>query len=281
MMGRVAERRQDNEQDGGANLPAPREESAPAARPAEPVDEEELRQFREFQEFQRFLEHKRDHGEELVPAESKENGQRRRPPAWLTAFGGKLLTAALVLIAVAAGAAWAINHYLGGSSEPSTEELAEQGGKKATATKLYASDPYEAVRDIYNRIAQVVPETGRPQVSKVCLRFSQEGRNQFAADMGAPTCAAAVIALNKQVTNVTDYVESLPTSIPYNLYYKVARTKEGESHAIDSCAAARSWSGTITGGPALGTFIATKIPNAEGQQWLITGHKPGPRHCPK
>lgn len=270
MMGRVAERRQDNEQDGGANLPAPREESAPAARPPEPVDEEELRQFREFQEFQRFLEHKREHGDELVPAESKENGQRRRPPAWLTAFGGKLLTAALVLIAVAAGAAWAINHYLGGSSEPSTEELAEQGGKKATATKLYASDPYEAVRDVYDAIAQTNPDTGKPEVGMVCLRFDVTTRARFASDLGYGSCRQAAIALNEQVTHVTNYAESMPSWS--------AKPPRAETVRIDSCT--DSVDGTITGGPALGTFIVTKIPDAMGEQWLITGHEPGPRHCP-
>lgn len=304
MMGPVAERRQDNTQDdgseqGGANLPAPRPDSSPAeihqepqqepdselaARPpSELLSDEELRQFREFQEFQRFREYQAENGGELPPAESREvepTRWRDRTPAWLTALGGKLLTAALVLLAVAAGAAWAINHYLGGSDGPSSAELAEQGGKKAEATKLYASDPYEAVRDVYRRVAQQDPRTGKPQVEKVCLRFNETGRRQFTADMGAATCPDAVIALNEDVEHVTDYVQSLPRSMPYEVYDEVSKLAEGESYTIDSCQAAHSLGGTITGGPALGTFIVTKIPDAKGEQWLITGHEPGPRSCP-
>ncbi|MFB9727488.1 hypothetical protein [Haloechinothrix salitolerans] len=288
------------ERDNG-NLPAPRPDSSldspaetaaesrpepgselSARPPSEPLSDEELRQFREFQEFQRFREYQAQNGE-LPPALSREvqpSGWRQRTPAWLTALASKLVTAVLVLIAVAAAAAWAINHYLGGSSEPSSAELAEQGGKKAEATKLYAEDPYEAVRDVYRRIAQQDPRTGQPQVDKVCLRFDENGRRQFTANMGAATCPDAVIALNKDVEHVTDYVQSLPRSTPYEVYDEVSGLAEGESYTIKSCEAARSIGGTITGGPALGTFIVTRIPDAKGEQWLITGHEPGPRSCP-
>ncbi len=311
MMGAVAERGQDNTQDDGttgdgqshddascSNLPARRPDTSPAEtspesgpepgselsprQPSELLSDEELRQFREFQEFQRFREYQAEHGE-LPPADSRDvqpSGWRDRAPAWLTALGGKLLTAALVLLAVAAGAAWAINHYLGGSDEPSSAELAEQGGKKAEATKLYAEDPYEAVRDVYRRVAQQDPRTGKPQVEKVCLRFDETGRRQFTAHMGAATCPDAVIALNKDVEHVTDYVTSFPRSVPYEEYDQVSKVAEGESYTIDSCEAARSIGETITGGPALGTFIVTKIPDAKDEQWLITGHEPGPRSCP-
>lgn len=336
MMGRVAEGRQENQEntaDGGANGPAPREDAAPAEGPAErpsdgteppsdglaerlselssgdleqppstelaerpssalsdgsaapgsePVDEEQLRQFRQFQEFQRFLEYQREHGEgpDERSREAGPAGWRRTPPAWLTKLGGKLLTAFLVLIAVVAGLALAINHYLGGSDEVSDAELAEQGGKKAEETKLYASDPYEAVRDVYRRVAQQDPSTGLPQVEKVCLRFDEAGRSQFTANMGAPTCEDAVIALNEDVEHVTNYVQSLPRSMPYEVYDEVSQLNEGESYTIESCEAARSLGGTIIGGPALGTFIVSKIPDAKGEQWLITGHEPGPRSCP-
>ncbi|ETA66445.1 hypothetical protein AmyhaDRAFT_0200 [Haloechinothrix halophila YIM 93223] len=294
MMGPVAERGQDNTQDdgseqGGANLPAPRPDSSPAEAhqepqpepgselasrsPSELLSEEELRQFREFQEFQRFREYQAEKGGELPPAESREvepTRWRDRTPAWLTALGGKLLTAALVLLAVAAGGAWAINHYLGGSDGPSSAELAEQGGKKAEATKLYASDPYEAVRRVYDHIAQTDPDTGKPEVEKVCLRFDEVARVRFASDLGYASCEQAVLGINAEITHVNDYAESMPSW--------VSDPVTTDSVRISSCA--DSLGGTIIGGPALGTFIVTKIPDAKGEQWLITGHEPGPRSCP-
>lgn len=273
---------------GGANLPARRPDTSPAetspdpgqepgselsARsPSELLSDKELRQFREFQEFQRFREYQAKHGE-LPPADSHEvppSGWRDRAPAWLTALGGKLLTAALVLLAVAAGAAWAINHYLGGSDEPSSADLAEQGGKKAEATKLYASDPYEAVRRVYDHIAQTDPVTGKPEVEKVCLRFNEAARARFASDLGYASCEQAVLGINAEVTDVNDYAESMPSW--------VSDPVSTDSVRVSSCG--DSLEGVIHGGPALGTFIVTKIPDAKGEQWLITGHEPGPRSCP-
>ncbi|MPY99023.1 MAG: hypothetical protein GEU97_13670 [Actinophytocola sp.] len=307
----MAERRQENTQDdgttppdgggvvgddagdgveaGGANLPARRPDASPAETspdpgpelgselssrsPSELLSDEELRQFREFQEFQRFREFQAEHGE-LPPADAGEaqpSGWRDRVPAWLTALGGKLLTAALILLAVAAGAAWAINHYLGGSDAPSSAELAEQGGKKAEATKLYASDPYEAVRRVYDHIAQADPDTGKPEVEKVCLRFDEAARARFASNLSYASCEQAVFGVNAKVTDVNDYAESMPSW--------VSDPVTTDSVRVSSCG--DSLEGVIHGGPALGTFIVTKIPDAKGEQWLITGHEPGPRTCPK
>ncbi|MQA60405.1 MAG: hypothetical protein GEU86_02690 [Actinophytocola sp.] len=262
--------------------------------PAE-TDAEQFRQFQEFQRFQEFQQSQR--GQDLVPrqpgeleqppsdeAESTEltgplRRERRRPPAWLVGLGGKLLTAFLVLIAAIIGVAWAINHFLGGGDAISNEELAGQGGKKAEATVLYASDPYAAVRRVYARIAQPDPETGKPQVGKVCLRFDDAAREQFARNFGHGKCSAAVIALHAEVSHVTRYVQSLPRSVPIDEYDEVAALAPGESFTVDSCAVATGPAG-ISDGPALGTFTVTKLARAKGQQWLITGHEAGPRTCP-
>lgn len=272
---------------GGVIEQRPGDEPDPAKTDAELL--RQFEQFQEFQEFQRFQESQRSRdlvarqpgeleqppSDEVVPAEPG----RRRPPAWLVGIGGKLLTAFLALIAAIVGVAWAINHFLGGGEEISNSELAGQGGKKAEATVLYASDPYAAVRRVYARIAQQDPATGRPQVGKVCLRFDDAAREQFARNFGHDSCPAAVLALHAEVTHVTGYVQSMPRSVPIDEYDEVEALEPGESFTVDSCAVATGPEG-ISDGPALGTFTVTKLARAKGQQWLITGHEAGPRSCP-
>lgn len=276
MMDAVAEQRQDDEH--GPNLPAVPDTAGSELepqRPALPADPEELRRFREFQqfqEFQRFQEYQRaQSGGELeptgsgdvVPTPPAEPPAKRKLPAWLTTALGKVVSALLVLIAVVLGAAWAINYFLGGPDKLTPDEQAKQGGKKAEATKLYASSPYEAVRRIYDDIAQ-------GDTKDICLRFDEAALQQFVADMGYTSCAQAAADLHEQVTDVDRYAESLPSS--------VSNPDLGDVIEIDSCEVAVS--GGVRGGPALGTFTVTKLPRARGDQWLITGHGAGPKTCP-
>ncbi|MGH3434529.1 MAG: hypothetical protein ACRDQB_17015 [Thermocrispum sp.] len=289
----MADQRRDDEQHGeqpGSDLqpvhrPNPPAVPDPAA--AEPVDAEELRRFREFQqfqEFQRFQQFQRAQdadrlppGEgtggvlepassrEIVPPQPAEPKPTRKAPAWLVTLGGKIVGALLLLAALVVGGAWAIDYFLGADDPITPQEQADQGGRKAQGTKLYASSPYEAVRRIYDDVAQGVTDD-------ICLRFDEQARGQFAASFNHETCADAAADLHRQVTNVDAYAESLPST--------VSNPSLGDEIEIDSCAVALPSSGVV-GGPALGVFTVSKIPQAEGEQWLITGHLPGPEKCPK
>lgn len=273
MMEAVAEQRSEDEP--GTDIePAP---------PALPADPEELRRFRDFQEFQQFQEFQRFQElqrsgelEPTFPTPEQPAPQRRQVPGWLRSAVGKVISALLVLAAVIIGLAWAINHFLGGPEPETPAEQAKQGGKKETATELYASDPYEAVRRVYDDIAQ-------ENIDHACLRFAEGSAAQFAQHLGYPSCEDAVRSISAEVraaNGANAYAESLPSSTPGERYQELSGVEPGGTITVDSCAAAVDPAG-INGGPALGVFTVTKLPNAYGEQWSITGHTAGPEKCPR
>ncbi|GAA1207003.1 hypothetical protein [Prauserella alba] len=285
-----------------------------AAAPDGSVDSEQLRQFQQFQQFQEFLKFQQAQqtgqpqpGGEVVPGTpgtpvapgSPQSAQyppapytppqapsnttadhaalagtgdrlpepaqrpRRRPPRWLTWLGKKLLAWLVAFLLLALAATWAYNHFFGsGDSDQTTEEYARGGGGSYHATELLADNPYAAVRSVYDAIAQADPDTGLPDADKACGRFDEATQQRFADNLGSGDCRQAVNALHKQVTHVNDYAESI-----YPRGYLPTSTTE----RIDSC------SFTVSGGPALGVFTVEKV---EHDQWLITGHEPGPETCP-
>ena len=294
----------------GSNVPAPAPAGPnPAQDPDMQLDPEQLRLFQEFQQFQRFQEFQRAKeaglipppgqqpqsatSGELQPAPSRQvqratPGQmqpatsrevvpphaeqpqdappgRRKPPRWLVSLGGKIVGALLMLAAIVIGAALAINYFLGPDDPLTPAEQASQGGKKAEGTKLYASSPYEAVRRIYDDIAQGATED-------ICFRFEEAAREQFAAAFNHDNCSDAAAELHSKVTDVDAYAESLPSN--------VSNPQLGDQIEIDSCQVGIA-PGGVTGGPALGIFTVSKIPNAQGEQWIITKYVPGPEKCPK
>lgn len=203
---------------------------------------------------------------------------RRKPPRWLVSLGGKIVGALLMLAAIVIGAALAINYFLGPDDPITPAEQAQRNREVPIEQEgpHWAGDPYEAVRRIYHDIAQ-------GDVEYACLRFAQGSDKAFAAGMGYPTCEDAVRNISKEVRSVNganSYAESIPSSTPGERYKEVSSTKPGESVTIDSCEAAYQ-TGGIQGGPALGTFTVTRLPQAYGEQWSITGYEPGPRKCPK
>lgn len=161
----------------------------------------------------------------------------------------------MLLLLVGLALTWAYNHFFG-TNEDENRPAAETGGGTYHANRILSTKPYEAVREVYDGIAQnLVPQT--------CGRFDEAVQQRFATNMGAADCRIAVAQLHAQVTNVNAYAESIPSS--------TSRPVEGATLRIDSCAFA------IEGGPNLGTFSLTKVDRG---QWLITGHEPGPASCP-
>jgi|GEM_PF-5017960 hypothetical protein len=283
--------------------------------PATQLDPEQLRLFQEFQQFQQFKRFQEfqqaqqqglippatqqagtalpappvqppsaavqqagpAHTGQLQPAAAREvmpsaageaNGQptgKGKAPRWLVSLGGKILGALLMLAAIVVGAAIAIDYFFGADDPVSPEEHASLGGKKAEGTKLYASNPYEAVRRVYDDIAQGATED-------ICYRFDEAAREQFASAFNHETCSDAAAELHSKVTDADSYAESLPSH--------VSNPQLGDEIEIDSCQVGIA-PGGVVGGPALGVFTVSKIPNAEGDQWIITEYVPGPEKCPR
>ncbi len=127
---------------------------------------------------------------------------------------------------------------------------------------MFATNPYEAVRQIYDYIAQ----DGDHDL--VCLRFKDRGQ-QFASNMGYPDCEQAVRGLAGQVTDRNAYAESMPSA--------TATPVSGDSVRISSCE--DSFQHGIQGGPPLGAFTVEKIPESKGEQWIIAGHENETRQC--
>ncbi|WAL65175.1 hypothetical protein ORV05_30360 [Amycolatopsis cynarae] len=263
----MAEQRPEHEQE-----PAP---GGAVERAQPPLDPEQLRQFQQFQQFQDFLRFQEAQGSgQLVPTQQPGSpvpppppgGQlqvatppsppapRIRAPRWAKRLAGKVLSAILFLIVLAIGGKLAYDHFF----PPPKEDLpaAITGGGTYHANKILSAEPYEAVRKVYQQIAQ-----NRPDLA--CGYFDIPVQQKFALDLGAADCRDAVGRLKAQVTDVNAYAESLPSYLSGN--------PGATTLTIDSC------DFPITGGPALGVFTVSKVDKG---QWLITDHRPGPARCP-
>lgn len=279
-MGHVAEQRPDGRHDpehqAGAEM-----QPAQRAAPQHP-DPEQLRQFEQFQQFQEFLrfqEAQRHAGTDLahgaphqpVPTATQQlvpqpPPRATRVPGWLRWLGKKLLGWLIFFILLAIALTWAYNYFIGGDNDNSSESAAKLGGGTYKTNELLSKEPHEAVRGVYDAIAQTDPSTDKPLVADACGRFdndSRQAQQRFAENLGYGDCMQAVLGLHAKVTDINDYAESIhPRRYDPN----------ATSLRIDSC------DFDVKGGPALGVFTVTQV---ELGQWLITGHEPGPATCPK
>lgn len=278
------ERDAENRTDSGAVVP--RADGAPL--PGQPeADAELLRRFEQFQQFQQFTEFQR--AQELAangepdaivrrPDEDPESGrQAKRPPAWLTAAAGKVVTALLVLAAVVIGIGWAIDHFLGGEEPQAPAQQAKQNRDTPIEAEgqHWANNPYEAVRRIYHDIAD-------GDVEYACLRFTEGSAERFAANTGHSSCTATARSAHNEVAHQkgqNDYAESIPSYVPPEMHDRISKVAPGASVTIDSCTASAQ-TGGISGGPALGKFVVTRLADVYGEQWAVTGHRAGPERCP-
>ncbi|WP_197320615.1 hypothetical protein [Saccharomonospora sp. NB11] len=271
--------------DVGATPHAPTTPGAELA-PAQQVDAEQLRQFQafrefqQFQQFQQFLRQQEGGGPapsgtlqttgttDLVPP-SPPSPQpppaTSRVPRWLQWLGKKVIGWLVFFLLLALFANWAFNQLFGSDNGGTdTEAAARMGGGTYHTRELLAKQPHEAVRRVYDSIAQEDPRTNRPLIAEACGHFDNENgiQQRFAENTGHTDCRAAVLALHEQVTHVNDYAESI-----FPRWYDPDAT----TVRIDSCDFA------VKGGPALGVFEVSQV---EMGQWLITGHQPGPTTCP-
>jgi hypothetical protein len=281
-MSGVAEQRGDDRHNSQDEPGADVQPSSPAEPPAQkPIDEEQLRQFQQFQQFQdylKFSEAQRQSGGTLVPQQPQPPvpQQARQPattsgsqdlvptpppkikaPRWLKRLGGKILGWIIVLVVIGLALNWGY-HRLFPSTANDNRPAAETGGGKYHTNHVYSKLPYEAVRIVYQNVAN-------GQVLDACGRFDEPVQQKFATDLGFADCQQAILGLHKQVqvTAKNAYAESIPSSISEPI--------PGNTFVISSCRFG------IKGGPALGAFQVTKV---EDGQWLITGHSTEPDPCP-
>lgn len=263
---------------GGELTPIPRGDLTPPDAPMGPpsgIDPEQLRQFQEFQrfeEFQRFQQAQREAGGELyaasgdfgAPSGAAHGGAGlpggagpQKRPVWRRLLGSKLFRRLVYVGLVLIALTWAYDHYFGEDDEVD-RPAAETGGGKFETNNILPSNPYEAVRTIYDGIAQ-------NSAGDICGVFSQPAQMDFAAHLGHGDCGSAVAAVSEEVDHVDDYASSITSYGPLPVGAKAI--------TIDSCEF------EIRGGPALGVFTLTKQQYKD--QWLITGHKAGPKNCPE
>ncbi len=238
------------------------------------LDPEQLRQFQQFQQFQdylKFTQAQQQGGQVvstqaggppvppppqggLVPAPPQPPRRPRIPmPRFVKRALASVLSALIFLAVLGIAGKLLYDHFF--PPQDDDKPAAETGGGTYHANKILSTQPYEAVRKVYQQIAQ-----GRPDLA--CGYFDTPVQDRFARDVNAADCQQAVLTLKGQVTNVNDYAESIwPQTYDPN----------AATLTINSC------DFTITGGPALGVFTVTKVDKG---QWLITGHAPGPPTCP-
>ncbi|MDX3188468.1 hypothetical protein PV458_08695 [Streptomyces sp. MN03-5084-2B] len=264
---------------GTPALPQP---SGAAAQP--PVDPAQLEQFRQFQQFQDYLRFTQaQEGNQPAPAPDagvvqappsqpvpQPGGQppmipegyqlvpveRRRAPKWLTWLGKKVIAWVLAFILLVVAGTWLYNHFFPSDAGKSSAQLAQEGGGKYHTNHILSTSPYEAVREVYDAIAQNL-------VPQACGRMDEPIQQKFAQDLGYEDCQVAVHELNRKVTNKNKYAESMPSY--------VSEPIPGDRFTISSCQFG------IEGGPALGAFTVAKVPKG---QWLIVEHTNEPTPCP-
>jgi hypothetical protein len=281
-MGDVVEQRGDERPAGDDEPGNEIERGQPATRsaPQQPFDEDQLRQFQQFQQFQdylKFTEAQQPAGGQLVsqqprppvphqtwqptppglpPGELVPTGPPRpKVPGWLKWLGRKILGWIVLLVILGLAAAWLLHHYFPSNTNDNLP-AAETGGGTYHTNQLLSKNPNEAVRAVYDAIAQNL-------VPQACGRMREDIQQKFAADMGFRDCQQAALGLNAKVTSKNDYAESLPSS--------VSEPIPGDTFTISSCRFG------VRGGPALGAFTVAKV---EKGQWLIVGHTNEPDPCP-
>jgi hypothetical protein len=250
------------------------------ARPGEPapvqppLNPEQLRQFQQFQQFQDYLRftEAQGHGGQVVPTQHggppvpppppggavqvapppPSPRPKLKMPRFVKRILASVLSALIFLAVLGVAGKLLYDHFF--PPQDDDRPASETGGGTYHANKILSTEPYEAVRKVYQQIAQ-----GRPDLA--CGYFDTPVQQTFATDLGYGDCQLAVLDLKTKVTNVNDYAESIPSSVS---------EQYGATVTVDSCRF------TISGGPALGVFTVTKV---EKGQWLITAHAPGPRTC--
>jgi hypothetical protein len=178
-----------------------------------------------------------------------------RPSIWLIILRSwlvrRLITLGIVLLVLYI----AYEHFFG--SDSSNNPAALHPGAIQGSGRL-ATNPQDAVAAVYHL-------TGENSPRLACEEFSTAGQIEFAHDIGATDCMAAITKIHSQLgqDGQPAYDDVL---VPDS-----AVTRVGNATEISSCGM------TITAGPRLGVFVLTED---QFHEWQITGHRTEPDPCP-
>lgn len=245
----------EHEQQGG-----PPPALQPPHEPA-PLDPDQVRQFQQFQQFQELMRQQPAGAQLPLPVPGPPPPPK--PPLWQKALRSKLfrrlavlavivLTAPIWWSAVLTGIASLVTDVFG--SHKDNRPASETGGGLYHTNHILKDNPYDAVRQVYERVADNSPDFA-------CGVFSDEAAQQFAEHVNAPDCPNAIKMLNAQVDNAPG---SMNAYAEPDFHGKMGEKPSADSITISSCELG------VTAGPRLGAFTVSRVDKG---QWLITGHR--------
>jgi hypothetical protein len=252
----------ENEQPPGFQPPAVRPPADPAPgqphppAPRAPLDPELVQQYQQFQQFQQFQEIMRQQGDvPLLPPAQKPLWQRilrRKLVRRLILLGILLITLPLWWNLLLAGVVSLAQLTFG--SDNHDRPASESGGGTYRTNHILKDNPYDAVRQVYQRVADNSPELA-------CGVFTDQAAQQFAEHFTAADCPAVVNLLHQRLdpdpSSPRIYAEP-------DFHGKMGVVPKEDSITISSCELG------VTAGPRLGAFTLGRV---ERGQWIITGHQ--------
>jgi len=235
------------------NNPVPAQRDPAAESP--PLDPEQVRQFQQFQQFQELMKQGGVPPTVLPPAKRPlwQRVLRSKPVRWLVILflllatlpiWGPLLLAGLIYV-------W-IHLFL---SHEDNRPASETGGGTYHTNHILKDNPYDAVRQVYQRVADNSPDFA-------CGVFTDEAAQQFANHVNAADCPAAIAKLNGEIDKsqpgwLNGYAEP-------DFHGRMGEVPSADTITISSCDLG------VTAGPRLGAFTLNRVDKG---QWLITGHQ--------
>lgn len=176
---------------------------------------------------------------------------------------GKLLTAGLAFLLGCGAPIMLADWHQAALDRTQQQADAASADQLALAHELPGTPP-----DVVAAWANLLGEGGPYAAQAGCLLFNQQAAAQFAAAQHTPTCAAAMLRLQTQVTDPSTYISGL--TVPATAWVQL-----GTTATVNGCAV--SWTALFTDtptaapGPLLGQLSLIQV---DGAGWQITHYRP-------
>jgi hypothetical protein len=171
----------------------------------------------------------------------------RWAPVIAAAGGLAVLLTTLLLVLY-----WTHQLFFGTSKE--NLPASETGGGGYHTNHILNDNPYAAVRQVYQRIAD-----GSPYFA--CGAFTDEAAQQFAQHFNAPDCPNAIDLLHEQVDKSAGSKNAYAEP---DFHGKMGQRPDSGTIMVSSCELG------VNAGPRLGMFTVSRV---ELGQWIITAHQ--------
>lgn len=156
-----------------------------------------------------------------------------------------------------------------GDLHQSALDRAQQQADAASADQLTLAHELPGTPpDVVAAWVNLLGEGGPYAAQAGCLLFTDQAAAQFAATQHAPTCLAAMLRLQAQVTDPSTYISGL--TVPPTAWVQL-----GTTATVNGCAV--SWTALFTDtpvtapGPLPGQLSLTQL---DGAGWQITHYQP-------